>query len=152
MVILTAIGKEPRAKNVAALSYDLAIRYDTTLVALHVVPEEEYEKHRKAVEGIPGIQDFSLSQKRESAANFAREVLEESVEQVDYEMVELRGKIGGPAEEILAEAAALEPQFVVVGGRRRSPVGKAVFGSTTQEILLNAEWPVVTSMSDQEVR
>ena len=58
------------------------------------------------------------------------------------------GRVGDPTEEVLAVAAELDARYVVVGGRRRSPVGKALFGSTTQEVLLESDRPVVTVMRD----
>ena len=35
-----------------------------------------------------------------------------------------------------------------MSGRRRSPTGKALFGSITQYVLLNADQPVITAMVD----
>lgn len=50
---------------------------------------------------------------------------------------------GDVAEEILAEAAENEVDLIVIGGRKRSPVGKALFGSVTQAVLLEADRPVM---------
>lgn len=48
-----------------------------------------------------------------------------------------------PAEEILATAAETNADMIVIGLRRRSPVGKLFLGSSAQQILLDAECPVV---------
>ncbi|PSP66736.1 universal stress protein, partial [Halobacteriales archaeon QH_6_68_27] len=39
-------------------------------------------------------------------------------------------------------AAETDADLVVVGGRKRSPAGKAVFGSTAQEVMLESPCPV----------
>ncbi len=47
------------------------------------------------------------------------------------------------AETLLDTAAQLHAELVVIGLRRRSPVGKLITGSTAQEVLLNADCPVL---------
>lgn len=61
-------------------------------------------------------------------------------ESENYEPV---GLVGKAADEITKYASNGDTSYLVIGGRKRSPVGKAVFGSTTQTILLNAECPVL---------
>jgi nucleotide-binding universal stress UspA family protein len=46
-----------------------------------------------------------------------------------------------PAEEILQ--AATDAELIVIGLRRRSPVGKLFLGSSSQQIILEADCPVV---------
>lgn len=48
-----------------------------------------------------------------------------------------------PAEAVLAAADEEQADLVVVGLRRRSPVGKALLGSIAQDILLAADCPVL---------
>jgi len=62
-----------------------------------------------------------------------------TVADVDYS---IQGRVGDHGEEIVSLAEELDADLVVVGGRKRSPVGKAVFGSTAQRIMLDAPCPV----------
>ena len=57
--------------------------------------------------------------------------------------VEVEGRVGKTVgKEIVAAADELDAARIVVGGRRRSPAGKVLFGSTAQTILLDAPCPV----------
>lgn len=58
-------------------------------------------------------------------------------------VVEIRGEVTDDVgEAIVAFAKEVGADRVFVGGRKRSPAGKAVFGSTAQHVLLNADCPV----------
>jgi len=46
------------------------------------------------------------------------------------------------AEGILDLAADVDADVIVMGGRKRSPAGKALFGSVTQSVILDATIPV----------
>jgi nucleotide-binding universal stress UspA family protein len=45
---------------------------------------------------------------------------------------------GDPAQAIIDVADEADADLIVVGGRRRSLAGKALFGSVTQRVILNA--------------
>ncbi len=49
-----------------------------------------------------------------------------------------------PADEILNAANELDTEMIVIGLRRRSLVGKLFLGSTSQQIIIEAECPVVS--------
>lgn len=75
-----------------------------------------------------------------STVRRAREYLEEegiAVETTD---------IGLPPEEgILEWADEIDADLIVLGGRKRSPAGKAVFGSVTQSVILGSDRPVAVT-------
>ena len=52
------------------------------------------------------------------------------------------------AEKILELAASAKAEVLVIGARRRSPMGKFLLGSVTQTIILQAEMPVLVVKSD----
>lgn len=53
-----------------------------------------------------------------------------------------------PAEAIVAVANERGVDQIVMTGRKRSPTGKAIFGSTTQTVLLQSEIPVLVHLTD----
>jgi nucleotide-binding universal stress UspA family protein len=53
------------------------------------------------------------------------------------------GLVESPAAEILATAQRVGAAQIVVGVRRRSPVGKLFLGSVAQQVILEASCPVV---------
>ncbi|QBI18299.1 universal stress protein [Egibacter rhizosphaerae] len=83
-----------------------------------------------------------------------REQLEQIHEQlgaedIDYEVRELvRGQ--SPAEDLIEFSAEEDVDLIVIGLRRRSPVGKLVLGSNAQDILLRADCPVLAVKADSE--
>lgn len=48
-----------------------------------------------------------------------------------------------PAEDLLETAREVDAGLVVIGLRRRSPVGKLVLGSNSSDVLLGADCPVL---------
>jgi nucleotide-binding universal stress UspA family protein len=61
---------------------------------------------------------------------------------IDFQLRELvRGKPAG--EDLVALADEEDADLIVIGLRRRSPVGKLVLGSNAQDILLQASCPVL---------
>lgn len=145
MAILLAIGEDTADDRTVTVAHDLAEAFDEKLHALHVIPERNFREYKDSIESTPEFKDFSITKGEQSASYVAEHAIKQTLGAVE-EDIELRGRVGDPAEEILAEADSIDARFIVLGGRRRSPVGKAVFGSVVQTVLLNAEHPVVTSL------
>ena len=73
-----------------------------------------------------------------AAARRARELLEANDVEVLFEE-----RSGDAASGIISVADEYDADLVCVAGRERSPAGKAVFGSVTQEVILNTHRPVL---------
>ena len=76
---------------------------------------------------------------------------EEQLEEVESELRaagvehEVRQLVRGldPAEDLVNVAKEVDAEFIVIGLRRRSPVGKLILGSNAQRVLLDAPCPVL---------
>ena len=66
--------------------------------------------------------------------------------------VEVRQLVRGmePAEDLIAVAQEEHAEFIVIGLRRRTPVGKLILGSNAQRILLDATCPVLAVKATSE--
>ena len=148
MTILVAVGEKSTSSRLIGTAHDLATAFGDDLAVLHVIPREEAEAHFRSLRSIPEFRDMSLSVEEERAAEVARRLAKDALGDDDEDAVTAVGHIGDPADSILAVADARDARFVVVGGKKRSPTGKALFGSVTQSVLLNAEVPTVTVMDD----
>jgi nucleotide-binding universal stress UspA family protein len=89
--------------------------------------------------------DGDASIQADQTMDTVRQVLEGA--DVDFDIRQLvRGF--EPAEDLLSIAEANDAELVVIGLRRRSPVGKLILGSNAQRILLDAHCPVLAVKAD----
>jgi len=61
---------------------------------------------------------------------------------------DVRREHGDPKETIVDVAHELDVDMIALGGRKQTPVGKALFGSVAQAVLLNAARPVFVTISE----
>ena len=67
---------------------------------------------------------------------------------IDHEVRQLvRGL--EPAEDLIAVAEEVGADFIVIGLRRRTPVGKLILGSNAQRVLLEATCPVLAVKAEE---
>lgn len=94
-----------------------------------------------------GGRDFDADEAIRFEAELSRvqSVLEEKG--LEHEVRQLvRGN--DPADDLIAVAEEASADFIVIGLRRRSPVGKLFLGSNAQRILLDASCPVLAVKAD----
>lgn len=64
---------------------------------------------------------------------------------------EIRQLVRGmdPADDLVNVADEVRAEFIVIGLRRRSPVGKLILGSNAQRVLLDAPCPVLAVKAEE---
>lgn len=149
MPILAAVDGEEDTADVIETGYDLATAYSTELYVLYVVSQAEFESRKETVEQVDEFSGYSKGQRENAATTVANEAIVDSVDDPDFDTITAVGRVGEPVPTIIEEAAEVDAEYLVIGGRKRSPTGKALFGSTTQSILLEADRPVVTVLADE---
>jgi nucleotide-binding universal stress UspA family protein len=65
---------------------------------------------------------------------------------------EIRQLVRGmdPADDLVNVATEVGAEFIVIGLRRRSPVGKLILGSNAQRVLLDAPCPVLAVKAEED--
>ena len=138
MTIVAAIDRSERGPAVVTKANELAGAFDEDLHVVHVLGQGEFISLERTSVDDTG-QPVPMDEIRRVASDIAAEAIEQAG--ADAEPV---GLVGDAADEVLRYADERSARYIVLGGRRRSPVGKAVFGSVTQKVLLRGERPVVT--------
>ena len=59
--------------------------------------------------------------------------------------VEIDETSGAPEEVLPQVAADIDADLIVLAGRKRSPAGKALFGSVTQSLILNSDRSILVA-------
>ena len=123
------VGYVPKAEGKAALSRAVE---EAKLRSLKLVVVNSNRGGRELSE--------SESSEIEEQLDLVRDELKDSG--VEHEV---RHFVRGlePAEDLISIAGEVEAELIVIGLRRRTPVGKLILGSNAQKILLDATCPVL---------
>lgn len=141
MPVIAAVDRGEPTDRIVTEGRALADAFDTDLHIIHVLSRSEFvELERTSVEKSGEAVDM------DRIRDYAREVAEEAAQDGDTCV----GLVGDAADQLVGYAEDHGASYLVVGGRQRSPVGKALFGSVTQEVLLSAPVPVVTILDEED--
>jgi nucleotide-binding universal stress UspA family protein len=138
--ILLAVGPrdEDSVERLAETVAQVALPTGATVVLTHVFTGQEFRETATTLD-YPDA-DASMVDEILDRYDTVRR-FEELFEEVGVDW-DRRGIVDDVADGILTLAGEVDADRIVVSGRRRSPAGKAVFGSVSQEVLLNAPCPV----------
>lgn len=142
MTIVAAIDDSDRATAVLEEAQTLAGDLGEDVHAVHVLERSELvEVLEKEVEGQDLTDNHEVQQVGERLVSNA------STESTLSDLT-VSVRVGDPAAEIVAYAEQEDARYVVIGGRQRSPTGKALFGSVTQKVIFDSPVPVVNVALD----
>jgi len=133
-VLMPVDADEQRALAQAEHVANLPAGADSLEVLLLFVFQEDNE--------LPDDVEGSRTASRVGSVRRAEEYLAEH----DIE-VSIREESGDTAQDIIRIAENEDVDIIVLGGRKRSPTGKLLFGSVSQTVLLNATQPVTITGS-----
>lgn len=145
------LAYKPTAEGRAALDaarHEARRRHATVLLARHVrladqsplVPQEQRQRSPET-DASSGQDVTKLHEELEAVGHGLR------ADGIDCEAL-LLTQPADAAEALLQLAHEEEVGLIVIGTRRRSPVGKLILGSVAQDILLRAECPVLAVKAD----
>ena len=141
-VVLTVEESESaQLDELVETAIDIAGPAGATVVLARVFSSEAYEDARERLQFDPNSEVTpSVVAKRNVTIRELGDTLADAG--VDS-TVEARLGNGESDGDRLAELAdEIDADLAIIGGRGRTPAGKAVFGSTAQTLLLNAPCPV----------
>lgn len=138
MPVVAAIGRSESADRIVEEAAKISERFETELHVVHVAGQYETTE-RVRLEALDGANDPVEMDDEERAQTHAESVASSVTD--SYTAV---GLVGYAEDEVLRYADDHDAEYIVISGRKRSPIGKALFGSTAQAILLEADRPVVT--------
>ncbi|MFW5949880.1 MAG: universal stress protein [archaeon] len=138
--VLVAVGPKDsdRVDELAEAAIEVAGPAGAKVVLAHVFTPTQLEEAAERL-------DFDTADAVDPTAVAHRHAtIRNLMDALDAAAVEfdVYGRKGDHATEIVDLSEEIEADRIIVGGRKRSPSGKAVFGSVAQDIMLEAPCPV----------
>lgn len=127
MLIATGFLRSPEGRAALDAAATEALERDARLLVVHSMRGGERDE---------------LDQIRAYDAAFEEATARLSERGVNHE-VKRYARGASPAEDLLQCARDEDVDLLVIGIRRRSPVGKLILGSNAQDIILQADCPVL---------
>jgi nucleotide-binding universal stress UspA family protein len=133
--VLIAVGEERmHIEEITEHAIEIASALDASVTLLQVYTQSEFDELLKGLEYDSA--DPTDIAKRNGVVRDAASLIREAELELD-----VVGTVGTPAEEVANYVTDQDIDHVFIGGRKRRPTGKALLGSTSQDILLALDVP-----------
>lgn len=142
MSVIVAVDRENTNGRPLEEGNRLAEALGEELIVVHAMSQKAFQNLEQSSVKNTG-QPVEMDRVREIAAEASKEAIEKA--DVDATTV---GLVGDPKNAVVRYAESRNTSYLVIGGRKRSAVQKAIFGSVAQSILLNSDCPVVTVLRE----
>ncbi|XVH33449.1 universal stress protein (plasmid) [Haloferacaceae archaeon DSL9] len=140
MPVVVAVDERPNQERLIKEGVKLAEAFTEELQVLHVLSQSTFtEMEQQSFDETGRTIDMDTIRKT------AEEIADAAAKGVTDTYTAV-GLVGSPKDEIVKYVDRNDASYLVIGGQKRSAVGKALFGSTTQSVLLGATVPVLTVM------
>lgn len=130
-----ALARQHDARIVAVHGMEPLTPFAQSLVELHISHEQSEEMHRQAREAAKTRLRERIQRLCEMEANHDPEACNR--------VSEIRIVEGSPAQVVLATAAEVGADLIVMGSHRHTVLGEAMLGTTTHKVLHGADRPVL---------
>lgn len=142
MAIVAAVNETERDEDILEGATSLSRVFDEPVHVVYVLPSDEFVELERE-----NIERTGKAVERDSVDEYVENVVAEIAESFDVP-AESVGLVGNVADNVVRYTEEQDARYLVIGLRKRSPTGKAMFGSVGQSILLNAECPVVSTLGE----
>ncbi|NHN48061.1 universal stress protein [Halostella sp. JP-L12] len=137
MCIVVPVSRSNSADSSLEEGYRLAEKFDEELHVLHVLSRNDFHELNQT-----SVERKHISVQMEEIERTAAEIASEIADHVPIDVTAV-GRVGDPADKIVQYGREQNTRYIVMGAKKRSPVGKTIFGSVAQSVLLNADQPVI---------
>lgn len=137
MTVVIGIDPSEESDYILEAGKQLAERLSTDIHVVYTLSRSDFmDLERTSYSETADVVD--IDRVREVATELANEAAKDVLDEY-----EVSGHVGDGANELVHVAQEEDAEYIVIGIRDRSPVGKAVFGSMSQDLLLSSDRPVV---------
>jgi nucleotide-binding universal stress UspA family protein len=139
-VLIPVTSHDRWSRAVAAVAADVEDEAETRAAVVYRFSEAELESTAEHLDTTAEASDIDELAARKSGVNEVIERLEQAGIECTAHGVEATDTDG---EATLSAIASVDADRVYMYSRKRTPAGKAIFGSSLQNVLMNATVPVV---------